>query len=183
METCPNCGEEFGQSTGGGPNSGERTITLEVPESHWPLFRLTFWQQNTKFGMAGQGSLANMLNPYHDQFRADFDTFRYFDDARIMMLYQVIKNGWPFTARIEPVMEWRGTGKSREQVHRTNAHDAPVHKVVFVFDLNEEGKPPVRLEEGEIVMSERAPLSAAEAFIAHIEDFAARVAPLDEETL
>lgn len=157
MSTCPTCGRPTDPAERG--NAGERTITLEVPEHEWPLWRLTLSQMNTKFGVIGQGSLANMLNPWLTRFHDDFEMMRYFDDARMVLAYQVIGNGWPCEVEIT-------------RTERTNAYDQELSRVVLKFEL----------EEGphDFQVSDCAPHAIADRFKDYLEDYIARTRPIDD---
>lgn len=156
---CPHCGEEI-EAGAGEPSNGQRSITLEIPEREWGLWRLTLSQMNTKFGMMGQGSLANMLTPWLKRFHDDFDMMRYFDDARMTMAYRIVENGWPCTVHIE-------------KTDRVNAKDLKIAKVILRFEL----------EEGvsDLEVSSCAPHEIADQFKAYFEDYIDRMAPMGEE--
>jgi hypothetical protein len=151
-KTCPHCGEELkGDETRA--SNGRRTITLEIPEEEWPLMRLTFQQMNTRFGMMGNGTMANMLNPWLKKFYDDFEMMRYFDDAKMVMVYRILNNGWPCEVLIE-------------DTDRINAHDKPVSVVTLRIEL-EEG-------HSDMVLSNCAPRDVARDFKAYLEDYIER---------
>ncbi|MFX4299922.1 hypothetical protein [Pseudosulfitobacter pseudonitzschiae] len=157
---CPHCGEDICSTSESIVPNAQRTITLEIPESEWPLWRLTLSQMNTKFGMRGQGSLANMLTPWLKRFHDDFEMMRYFDDARLAMAYKIVENGWPCTVMIAPT-------------ERKNAFGLDLSIVNLRFEL----------EEGvsDLEVSSCAPHEIADEFKAYFEDYIDRMAPMDKE--
>lgn len=155
MSTCSNCGCSLPGADGRGSANNEREILIRVPERDFPLMRKTFREMETKLGMYGYGELANKLKPYGDQFREDWERWRYFDDGAMAMAMFGIVNGFRARVRTSP-----------------GRPDRVIVKVEFEMrDGN----------TSEIKLADNATEEAASWFKDYFADISARLAPNEED--
>lgn len=148
MRQCLTCAAKTG---GQAISNAGRTISLDVPEEHFGLFRKLFFEMSTRLGMYGFGDLANAISPYRELFMEDFDKLRFFDDAALSMVMIGISKGHQATVR---------RGPERPAMGFINEPRLSVH-VDFEF-----GDHDIR----SIRVAENATVSAADWFVSYFLD-------------